>query len=248
VDTKWYEAFFDGVVVDMWRKALPPEATAADVEFLVRELGLRPGAAVLDVPCGHGRHAIPLASRGMRMTGVDLSRAEIDEARTRAAAAAVEIDWRHGDMRDLPWTAEFDGAFCFGNSFAYMPPDGTRGFLQAVARTLRPGARFAIDTAALAECILPRLREREWLQFGDLLFLEQNRYIAAESCIETTYTFVRDGRAETRTGLQWVHTARELRGLLADAGLEPLALYGALDGSPFEVGSHRGLVVAKRSP
>jgi SAM-dependent methyltransferase len=149
-------------------------------------------------------------------------------------------------MRDLPWTAAFDGAYCFGNSFAYVPPVETRKFLHAVARALRPGGRFALDAGTVAECVLPRLREREWAQFDDILFLEENRYDAAEGCIETAYTFVRDGRSETRTGLQWVHTARELRGLLAEAGLETVGLYGGPDGSAFAVGSFRGLFVAER--
>jgi len=245
-DLNWYETFFQGIVVEMWSAALPPEATTADVDFLVRELGLHPGAHVLDVPCGHGRHSIELARRGFQMTGVDLSREEIDEAKARAAAAKVDVEWRHGDMRDLTWDAELDGAFCFGNSFAYFPPDATRQFLHAVARGLKPGARFALDTGMAAECILPRLNEREWARFGDILFLEENHYDAAESCIETTYTFLRGSEAHTQKGLQWVYTARELREVLAQAGLVTLHLYGSPEGAPFEVGSPHVLLVAEK--
>src|SRR6185312_5184831 len=36
----------------------PPEKSAAEVEFLVEELGLQSGQTVLDLPCGHGRHSI----------------------------------------------------------------------------------------------------------------------------------------------------------------------------------------------
>ena len=245
-DLQWFETFFQGVVVEMWRQALPPEAAIVDVEFLVRELRLPAGGRVLDVPCGHGRHSIELARRGFRVTGVDLSSEEIDEARRRARAAHVEVDWRHGDMRDLQWDAEMDGAFCFGNSFAYFPPDATRRFLEAVARSLVPGARFAMDTGAVAECILPRFREREWMRFGDILFLEENRYDPAESCIETTYTFLRDGESRTRKGLQWIYTARELREMLRQVGLVTLALHGSPDGAPFELGSPHVLIVAEK--
>ena len=245
-DLRWYETFFRGLAVEMWRHALPPEATAADVAFLERELALGPGARVLDVPCGHGRHAIELARKGFHVTGVDLSREEIDEAGRRATAARVAVDWRHGDMRELPWNAEFDGAYCFGNSFAYFPTDATRTFLSAVARALKPGARFAMDTGMAAECILPRLEEREWMRFGDILFLEENRYDTTESRIETTYTFLRGGEAHTQKGLQWVYTARELRELLAQAGLVTIGLYGSAEGGPFELGSPHVLIVAEK--
>jgi SAM-dependent methyltransferase len=178
--------------------------------------------------------------------GVDLSREGIAEARERAGQTGVSVAWRHSDMRDLPWESEFDGAFCFGNSFGYLEPEGTRAFVRAVARALRPGARFALDSGMAAESVLPNLREREWSRIDDILFLEENRYRAAESCVETMYTFVRGGETHTRTGLHWVYTLREIRGLLAEAGLVTRDLCRSLEGEPFEVGSPYLLLVAEK--
>jgi hypothetical protein len=79
-----------------------------------------------------------------------------------------------------------------------------------------------------------------------VLFLEENRYHVAESCIETTYMFVRDGRAQTQTGLHWVYTVREIRQLLREAGLEGQDLYGSLDADPYELGSSSILLVAEK--
>ena len=176
MDVNWYQNFFHGIVLDLWRKAVSPEQTRAEVDFLVRILQLSTGAAVLDVPCGSGRHAIELASRGMRMTGVDLATEEIAEARARAAAAALTLDWHHRDMRDLPWQTAFDGGYCLGNSFGYLDSTGTRTFVQAVARALKVGARFVLDSGMVAESVLPNLKAREWTQVDDILFLEANRY------------------------------------------------------------------------
>ncbi len=81
MNPKWYESFFHGIVLDMWRAAASPEQTRLEADFLERALGLRPGARVLDVPCGFGRHSLELASRGYRPTGVDPAVAE------RAASA-----------------------------------------------------------------------------------------------------------------------------------------------------------------
>jgi SAM-dependent methyltransferase len=246
VNVRWFEDFFQGIALDLWRQAMPPERTRAEADFLERALRLRPGARVLDVPCGSGRHAIDLASRGFRPTGVDFSREQIEEARRRASAAGLAIEWRQADMRDLPWQGEFDGGFSLGNSFGYLEPAGTRAFLQAVSRTLRPGARFALDYGLAAESILPRIREREWSQIGDILFLEENRYHVADGCVETTYTFVRGGETHTRTGLQWVHTVREIHGFLAEAGLMVESLSGSPEGEPFGVGAPYLLLVAEK--
>ncbi len=237
MNTRWYESFFSGIVLDMWSEAAPPEWTKLEADFLARSLELAPGAAVLDVPCGLGRHTLELASRGFRVTGVDLSEEALARACRTAGAASLDVTWRQANMRDLPWEAAFDAAFCFGNSFAYMEPENNRQFLKSVSRALKPGGRFAMDTGCAAESILPRMREKESAQFGDIKFEETNRYLVAESCIETTYTFTRGDDVTIRTGLQWVYTVREIRGLLAEAGLTVRSMHGSADGSEYAVGS-----------
>lgn len=162
------------------------------------------------------------------MTGVDLSATFLDEARQAAAAANRTIEWRHSDMRQLPWIGEFDGAFCFGNSFGYLEPEGMREFTAAVARTLKPGARFALQTGTAAESLLPSIAEREWYQMGDVWMLIANEYDAANSCLDTRYTFLRGGVTETRESTHWVYTAAEIQRLLAQHGLLTEALYSGL--------------------
>lgn len=248
MNTDWYKTFFSGIVLDMWQRAVPEEQTAMETDFLLGALDAKPGERVLDVPCGGGRHSTGLAMRGLKVTGVDLSEEMLAHARERASAAGVDVEWAHGDMRDLPWRSEFDGACCLGNSFAYIDPAASRTFLHAVAATLKPGSRFVMDTGMVAESVLPRLREREWLAFDDILFLESNRYIPAESCVETTYTFIRDGKTDTRVGLQWVFTLREIRVMLDEAGLTTLSLLGSHDGAPYQAGSPLLIIVAERRP
>lgn len=242
----WYEDFFQGVVLEMWRMATPEEATLADVEFLESELALEPGAKVFDAPCGFGRHSIELASRGSALSAVDISEEMIAGAREAASERGVEVDFRQADMRDLPRDGSFDALFCFGNSFGYLGPVGNREYLEAVATTLRPGGRFAMHTGMVAEAVLPGLEERSWSPIGDLLFLEENRYAAAESCLETEYTFVRDGVTTQRTARHWVYTLRELRELLDSVGLTTIGLYASQDGAPFELGSQQLLLVAEK--
>src|SRR5438105_15823508 len=81
----WYEDFFHGIPLDLWRKAIPLEHTKAEADFLVTALNCRTGAHLLDVPCGNGRLSLELAQRGYRLTGVDISEEFIAEARVLAA-------------------------------------------------------------------------------------------------------------------------------------------------------------------
>ena len=140
----WWNGFFDGLMAEFWQAVIPPEATAAEAAFLEKALRLAPGARVLDVPCGHGRHALELARRGYRVSGVDLSADLLGAARISSAREGAAVEWVSGDMRDLPWTGVFDGAYCAGNAFGYFDDAGNQAFLTAVARTLRPGGRFVV--------------------------------------------------------------------------------------------------------
>src|SRR5207248_6186546 len=82
VPSNWFETFFHGVTLDLWRKAIPLEQTTAEAEFLIDHLNCDAGARVLDVPCGNGRLSFELAQRGLRVTAVDISEEFIAEARS----------------------------------------------------------------------------------------------------------------------------------------------------------------------
>lgn len=243
MQSNWQETFFRGVALDSWRRILTVAMTRTEADFLERALGVGAGAELLDLACGNGRHAIELASRGYNLTGVDLSEEFIAEAR---GATTLPVRWVRDDMRSLAWVSEFDGAYCFGNSFGYLSPDETRGFLASLARALKPGARFIVDTGMAAESILPSLARTRWFRLGDILMLSENRYHAAESRLDIDYTFVRNGEVETRPTSSYIFTAGELCRMHQEAGLQPVELLGSFQGEPYQIGSPRLILVARR--
>jgi cyclopropane fatty-acyl-phospholipid synthase-like methyltransferase len=237
----WFETFFEGLALEMWRGAMTVEQTAREADFLAARLELRPGMSALDVPCGNGRHAIDLARRGVRLTGVDLSRGFLAEAR----GSSPEIEWVHCDMRDLPWHGRFDAAYCFGNSFAYFEDGECLRFLRAVAAGLKPGGRFMLESGAVAESLLPVLKLERTMRIGDIDFHSRNDYNAPESRMDITYTFTRGEQQEVKSIHQWVHSAGEIRRMLQASGLDPLEYYGDVEGTPFTLGSPRLIVLAR---
>ena len=89
MQSQWFETFFSGLAVESWTRAMTPEMTSAEVDFLEKALELKRDARVLDVPCGHGRHALELAQRGYRVTGVDLSTDALDVARQHSSTVVL---------------------------------------------------------------------------------------------------------------------------------------------------------------
>ena len=240
--TEWFETFFQGPAVDFWTRAMTPALTLADVDFLEKTFDVKPGARLLDVPCGNGRHSIELARRGYRVSGIDLS----DEF-LAAARAELDADWRQGDMRELELEPSmFDGAFCFGNSFGYLDHTSVGSFLSALAGALKPGAKLVIETGMTAESILPTIVPKRWHRLGDLLVLSENRYDPWESCLHIDYTFVRGSVVETRPTASYVFTAAELRRMLDAAGFNTLSFQGSVTGEPYQLGSPRLVIIAQR--
>jgi SAM-dependent methyltransferase len=244
---EWFETFFQGVAVEFWNRATPPSHTLMEVDFLEKALAPPPGACLLDIPCGSGRHSIELARRGYRMTGIDLSADFLNEAQARAAEAQIKLDLRQGDMRDPSLAVDtFDGAFCFGNSFPYLDRPGVATFLAALSRAIRPGGRLVIDTGCAAESILPTSLPQRWHRFDDIIMTSKARYIAAASRLDIDYTFIQNGKIETRPSSSYVFTVAELTRMLAEAGFEVCSLAGGFDGERYELGSPRLVLTAQR--
>lgn len=258
----WWTRFFSGIVFDLQRQFRTGDDTRAEADFLERHLlerplvagtGRDPGATLLDVPCGDGRLAVELATRGHRLTGVDQSDEILDRARRNAAVRLGDLEpgvtWHRGDMRDLrdvPGHGGFTGAFNCGNSFGYFGDAGDRTALAAVYEALVPGGRFVLESLLAAETVLPQMESRDWRMFGDAFLLMEPGYDPVRSELHTAYTFVTGDGVETRHARYRVYTCRELCGLFDAAGFVDLQLFGSLAGEPYELGSPALWLVATR--
>lgn len=105
------------------------------------------GGPILDVACGTGRIAIPLARKGYALTGIDLAAPMLAHARRKSAEAGVAIDWQLADFRILALDRRFALAIMSGNAFQACLTDADQAaLLAAVHRHLLPGGCFAFET------------------------------------------------------------------------------------------------------
>ncbi|GAB3342541.1 class I SAM-dependent methyltransferase [Larkinella ripae] len=242
----WYKNFFSGLVQEAWKAAQTDEQTELEADFLNDVLALQPGQRVLDIFCGHGRHALELARMGYAVTGVDISAESVQELRKTAQRENLSIDARAGDFQTLALEGGFQGAYCLGNSFSFFPHDQMRAFLQKIAGQLVAGSHFVAETAMIAESILPDFQERSWMQIGDITFLLENEYDARSSCINAQLTYIRNGHTEQRKAKHYIYTLAELDRLFQQVGLAPTERFGALDGADFQLGDERLWLVCQK--
>jgi len=243
----WYRTFFSGVVNEFWQQVMPAEHTRAEVDFAASELQLAAGSRVLDLPCGHGRHAVELGRRGCLVTGIDISADNLARAGRLADEAGVRLDLRQADLAETADLPICDAAITLGNSFGYLDHAHTSRFVLSVAAALKPGGRWLIDTGMTAESLLPNLRdELEFPSPTGISIKIRNRYLADISCLETEMDFIGGGQTETRRFWHWVFTVGEIRRMLAAAGLKVVAMYSNASREPFAVGCPFLYLVAEK--
>ncbi|MER7079735.1 Ubiquinone/menaquinone biosynthesis C-methylase UbiE [Saccharopolyspora kobensis] len=237
------EGLFDDDYLHFYRELIDT-GSDAEATLIWELLGLEPGTEVLDLACGHGRLAGPLAARGCRVTGLDSSAPFLDRARTDAAARGIEVDYVLGDMRELPWTDRFDAVFNWFTAFGYFSDEGNRRVLAEVHRSLKPGGRFAMELNNVVN-LLPRYLPAVVREVGEDMSIDQHRLdpITFRSHVERT--IVRGGERRTIRYSVRFFTVPELRDWLRQAGFRDIEALGE-DGSRLTREHERLIVTATR--
>jgi SAM-dependent methyltransferase len=225
-EAPWYQTFFGEAYLRIY--AFPPEWTERQVEGIVTLLALPAGSTILDLCCGHGRHAIPLAQRGYQVTGQDLSEVFLQQARAAADAQRVQVRWVHGDMRRIPFENEFDAVINIFTAFGYLESDDEDQQVPVqVHKALKPGGLFLLEIIH-REGLMCRYAPFGVQRHDDgLIVIEERHFNLLTSRNETRVTMIDPGGQRT----EYVHAVRlytltELVRLCTAAGLQVQAHYG----------------------
>lgn len=118
------------------------QAQEAKLELICRKLNLRPGMRVLDIGCGWGSFAVYAAQKhGAEVTGISVSREQVDLARRLSAGLPVEIALR--DYRSL--VGSFDRIVSIG-MFEHVGVANYRAYMEVVRRCLADDGLFLLHT------------------------------------------------------------------------------------------------------
>lgn len=246
-DPHWSDAYYGDLYFDSAADLLSRALSEAEAGVVWDLLRLRPGSRILDLACGHGRHAWPLAERGARVVGLDssaryLRRAieipggspagrEPDPTRPPGAswgpsagdggARATAPCWIRGDVRALPLRdGAFDAAFSWYASLFMFDDARNLACLREVGRAVRPGGRLLVQHANPGRLELaPVDRSRRLLPDGAVVE-EESRWDGTAGVDRCARRLIRpDGTVLAGTAELRYYAAHEWGPLATSAGL-----------------------------
>ena len=206
---------------------------------------------VLDLGCGPGRYALPLAERGFSVTAVDTSESLLEALQSQLAQSSQAIQSRveviQADMREFSRPQAFDWVMVMWSTFGYFEDEADHGqVLDLAYQNLREGGCLMLDLVGL-EYLCRSLEPVHLTEFDDgRLLIERPVLVDEMTRLENEWLLI-DGEHVKRTQFSHrVWSGGEMAQLLARHGFAIDGVYGDYDGSPYDLNSERMLFVAKR--
>jgi SAM-dependent methyltransferase len=244
--TIWHEddEFWRTSVGWMLRERL--EGAREEVGRIVTLVDIATPAAVLDLGCGIGRHALQFARHGFKVTGVDRTRDFLAEARRTAEAEELEAEFVEEDMRRFRRPGEFDLVISMLTSFGYFEdPDEDRLVMQNICDSLKAGGALVLDT--MGKEILARIfQPRDWREGDGEIWLFEREVTDSWSWMENRWIVIKDGERKEFRLAHRLYSAAELSQLMKDCGFSEAAAYGDLEGAPYDHQASRMVVVGRK--
>ncbi len=229
--------------------------TWGDCEPLYLEAALHSGGPVLELGCGTGRMLLPMAQRGLKITGIDQSAEMLAVTRQRLVTAGVSASIVEGDMSRFRFAEPFAFIFSAINSLSHLTqPGALRSCFASVRSALRPGGRFMFDIVNFQPAYLAtapgqrhKVGEYESDLHGRYCIEETLRYDAATQIAYKTFLYSASGNPDFRTvsfPLRVIFP-QEIEALLALEGLQLETRLGDRNGAPFNSASPSQLCIAR---
>jgi len=226
-----------------------------DIPFYLRQVR-KYGEPVLELACGTGRMAIPLAEEGFQVVGLDVSTSMLSEARRKAVERKVQIEWVEADCRSFRLNRKFKLIlFPFTTIALLHDLESVEACLACVSNHLRDGGAFILDylNPRVDYFLRDPTKRYPVAEYpdpdgkGQVVVTENNIYDAAHQINHVKWYYKIDGQAEIVEDLDMrIFYPQELDALLHYNGFTIEAKFGSYDETPFESSSAKQLIVCHR--
>lgn len=251
-DGNWWMNFFDEAYGEYGLGTRDADMIDGIVDFLIDTLHLSPGDTLFDQCCGVGRLALPLARRGIRIIGCDLTAGYTARAQSLADAEGLPATFHHADAYDFITPEPCDAAINWFTSFGYSRDDDqNQQMLQRASDSLRPGGRLGLDYMNVPRVLAdfqPAIVDRPQTPSGQWLVTQETTCNPAAGMFESTWTTISpDGDMRTRDLETRLYLPHVLGMMFTAAGFSDITYFGNQLGEPLDLRSRRCIVVGEKT-
>ncbi len=244
-EPEWWKDFFEDFTPAFGM--IPARQSNAQANFFVKKLNLSKGKSFLDCPCGMGRIAFPMAKKGIRVTGIDITQPYLDKIALRNTKLKLPIKTIKQDMRRITFTNRFDAAGNIWSSLGYFPKESDNQLVvKKLYNALKPGGRAVLHMIN-RDFILSEFIAQGWQDIGKLRLLHTARLDLETSRVFNKWHFVQDGEEVIHETNMRVYSYHELVTLMEKAGFVDIEGFSSTKGESI-VKNSRMLFVFGRRP
>ncbi len=246
----WWGALYDDWLADQLLERTEDEVKET-LDFLVERLDLRAGDRALDQCCGVGSLSVPLASRGVRVVGIDQAASYIERARASAGKREVELELIAADATEWTPKTSVKGAFNWWTSFGYSARDDENQKMLLRARdALVVGGKYALDTMNVPGVLRGFQRDvalRRSTPRGEVLLLRESSIDLRRGMMLKNWSyFLGDRRVAEHQSEVRLYMPDQIVAMLSAAGFDQIELCGSIAGEPLSLDSPRMIALATR--
>jgi len=237
----WTEEFFDEYYLQSIDKLTGEEQTRREVDFLLEKINLAKDDAILDLACGHGRHALDLAGRGFsQITGIDITLTYIEMARQKASGLPSPPRFIDADMRELSYRTRYKLIYSLFTSMFYFSDEDNLDILKRVFEALKSGGYFVVDYFNPPAFLKSGKRKDWYITANDSVILDKFSHNPISGVITTERLIITpEGKRIKRVFHLRDYTVSELRFHFESIGFEILDVFGNFEGEKYHVDSTR---------
>jgi len=214
-----------------------------EIKAVIELLDLVPGAKILDICCGVGRHALALAQNGFRVTGVDRTAKYLNEARQRAAEVSLDIEFIKSDVRKFSRQNSFDAALLMYTVLGYFPmADENLQVLKNAYHSLKEGGAILVELMG-RETLQRICQDRDWTEIEGAYLLEERSINQDWSWMDNLLILIEGSNIREYKYSHWVYSAAELTAMLEEAHFINVEIYRSLTGDPYDKNADRLVAV-----
>jgi SAM-dependent methyltransferase len=231
---EWFEdpSFWEAYAPLMFDEAKWGEAPG-NVDRIERLVGLEPGARILDLCCGVGRHSLEFARRGYSVTGIDITPSYLDAARETAESSGVEVEFILGDARRFSRPGSFDLCINLFTSFGYFRTEEEDiALLANCCRSLKPGGNLVLETLG-KEIAAKNFIEGESFERSGWQVRTEYSIVGAWEAQTNRWVLEKPGQLVDRSFDLRLYSAVEMIDALRKAGFASASIFGNLEGGPY---------------